>query len=302
LSIVRECSRDFDAFILCDNTNHIFDRYRADEKYFLFDLNTLMKLGYPGKTAADNLLGSLQSDHFHQRFNFNPGNVELPVPRFFKERSHYDYYWIVEYDVRFSGSWNAFFSAFAGNRSDLLGTTLTRYEKLPDWFHWQSLDLANRPVGKDRYLRGFFPIYRLSRRALAQLDSDYCEGVKGHFECLVPTLLDQAGMTIEDIGGDGDFVRPGNRNRFYRNTPTCHTLMPGTFVFRPTMDRPGDEPNTLWHPVKHSPFWRIALRRLKRALLQPLRRVRERGGIAAAGAIAPLEPHVANPGSVDRSN
>jgi hypothetical protein len=131
LSIVRECSRDFDAFILCDNTNHIFDRYRTDEKYFLFDLNTLMKLGYPGKTAADNLLGSLQSDHFHQRFNFNPGNVELPVLRFFKERSHYDYYWIVEYDVRFSGSWNAFFSAFAGNRSDLLGTTLTRYEKSP---------------------------------------------------------------------------------------------------------------------------------------------------------------------------
>jgi hypothetical protein len=287
---------------LCDNTSRKFDRYRGDSRFFLFDASRLIELGYPGKSAAEKLYGPRQGDRHHQRFHFDPGNVELPLLRFFKDHPGYDHYWTVEYDVRFTGSWNAFFSSFAASGADLLGTTLTRYDQVPDWHHWPTLDLAGRPIGKERYLRGFFPIYRLSRRALMQLDRDYRAGVKGHFECLVPTLLNHAGMTVEDIGGDGEFVQPGNRNRFYRNTPSRGSLNPGTFVFRPAMHRPGDEPDMLWHPVRHSPLWRIALRRLKRMLLQPVRRIRERGRIAAASAIAPLEPHVANPGPSDRAN
>jgi hypothetical protein len=60
-----------------------------------------------------------------------------------------------------------------------------------------------------------------------------------------------------DIGGDGEFVRPLNRNRFYRNTPSRGSLMPGTFVFRPVMDSPGNGQHA-WHPVKRRPFWQVA--------------------------------------------
>lgn len=300
--ILRDCTGHFDVFLLCDNTSRKFDRYRGDTRFFLFDASQLAELGYPGKSTIENLHGPLQSDRHHQRFNFDPGNVELPLLRFFKDYPGYDHYWTVEYDVRFTGSWDAFFSSFAASSADLLGTTLTRYDRAPDWHHWPSLDLAGRPIGKERYLRGFFPIYRLSRRALAQLDSDYRTGVKGHFECLVPTLLNHAGMSVEDIGGNGEFVRPGNRNRFYRNTPSHGSLNPGTFVFRPAMDRPGDEPDMLWHPVRHGPLWRTALRRMKQTLLQPLRRVHGHGGIATAGGMTPLEPRVENPASDNHPN
>ena len=111
-------------------------------------------------------------------------------------------------------------------------------------------------IARHDQIRGFFPIYRLSQRALERLDADYRAGVGGHFECLVPTLLNDAGMTLEDIGGAGEFVRPRNKGRFYRNTPAAASLGPGTFVFRPVMDRPGREPDMLWHPVRPGAGWR----------------------------------------------
>ena len=281
--LARECANNFDVFLLSDNTSGLFSKHAASENRFLFDANRLLDMGYPGKSAIDNLQRSEQGDHHHKRFNFDPGNVELPVLLFFREHPEYDRYWTIEYDVRFTGTWDTFFSSFETNDADLLGTTLTRYEQIPDWFHWPSLDLRGKPIDKDQYLRGFFPIYRLSRRALEQLDRDYRDGVNGHFECLVPTLLNHAGLTVEDIGGDGEFVLSGNRNRFYRNTPACSSLAPGTFVFRPAMVRPGNEPNTLWHPVKSIPPWRAGLRRFKQAMRQVANQLPTgRGAIAAA--------------------
>jgi hypothetical protein len=280
--ILLECSSRFDVFFLCDNTDGIFDSYRGNDRFFLFNRNRLFELGYPGKSSAENLRRTHQNDAHHQRFNFDPGNVELPVLLFFKEHPEYERFWMIEYDVRFTGPWDRFLSAFEASDADLLGTTLTRHATTPNWYHWPSLDLSGKPIGKDRYIRGFFPIYRLSRRALVQLDRDYLDGVTGHFECLIPTLLHHAGMTIEDIGGDGEFVRDGNRNRFYRNTPVRGSLTPGTFVFRPVRHRPGDEPDTLWHPVRPSPFWLVVLRRIRRLFRQLAARVPARGSAAVA--------------------
>lgn len=264
--IFRECSEQFDVFVLCDNTEGKFNRQKNDERFFSFDVSQLIGLGYPGKSAPDTMPGPQQNDRHHKSFHFDPANVELPILLFFRNHPEYDHYWIIEYDVRFTGAWNDFFSSFEGNAADLLGTTLTRRDRVPNWHYWPSLDLSGMDIGEEHYIRGFFPIYRLSRRALEQLDRDYRTGVKGHFECLVPTLLSRSGMTIEDIGGDGDFVRPGNINRFYRNTPTRGHLGPGTFVFRPIMERPGSDPDTLWHPIKPSPLWKSVLRPVRRAI------------------------------------
>lgn len=305
--LFKQCSNQFDIFVLCDNSEGKFDRYKDDRRFFLFDVSQLRAMGYPAKSASETLSRSNQGDYHHRRFNFDPGNVELPVLLFFKAHPEYDHFWTIEYDVRFSGAWDRFFSTFEKNDADLLGTTLTRYERIPGWFHWPSLDLGAMRVGKDAYLRGFFPVYRLSRRALERLDRDYRTGVKGHFECLVPTLLQHAGMTIEDIGGDGELVRPGNVNRFYRNTPTEGHLGPGTFVFRPIMERPGDEPNTLWHPVKPSPLWKSVLRSVRRALM-PVATQPARNGPAAVSVRsgsdprAPLARPIVQPQRGDRLN
>ena len=72
-------------------------------------------------------------------------------------------------------------------------------------------------------------------------------------------------MVIEDFGGNGEFVRPGNANRWYTSTLTSQTLAPGSFVARPIRFRPGFKPNTLWHPVKRR-FVRHIVSRLKARL------------------------------------
>ena len=258
--IKAECSGQYDVIFLCDNSTGAFDHYKDDRDYYLFTMNDLKTLDYPGRSAVVYENENRKVNPYHKNFNFAPGSPDLPILHYYRNNTGYDYYWVVEYDVRYSGSWRHFFSCFAGNKADLLGTTLTRYRDIPGWFHWPSLDLLDRPISQDDYLRAFLPVHRLSNRALARLDGDYRSGVKGHHECLVPTVLLGAGMSIEDIGGDGEFVRPENRNRFYRNTPTAKTLSPGSFVFRPVMARAGKTQNILWHPVKHIPAWRRAAR------------------------------------------
>lgn len=270
-------SGKYDVFFLCDNTSGRFSQYSANKNYFLFDVSKLIALGYPGKSASNILSGEVPTDSYHKLFHFDPGNVELPVLLFFKAHPEYSHYWTIEYDVRFTGSWDRLFTHFDDSDADLLGTTLTHHDRIPDWYHWPSLDVTAKEVPPESHRRGFFPIYRLSHHALSQLDSDYQDGVKGHFECLIPTLLHHAGLKIEDIGGDGEYVKPGNRNRFYRNTPQRGALTPGTFVYRPVMQRPGKEPNMLWHPVKYSPPWKLGMNRMRRILQSAAARVQQPG-------------------------
>ena len=270
------CATDFDIFCLCDNTNGKFDRKRNDESYVQFCMDDLKRLPYPGKNAVDYERESRRSNPNHKYFNFKPGSTDLPILYFFEKNFSYKYYWIVEYDVRFTGPWDVLFSFFEKNDADLLGTTLTRYPNIRNWHHWPSLDLLTGPLPEEQRLRGFFPVYRLSRRALETLDRRYRDGIRGHYECLVPTVLSQEGLTLEDIGGDGPFVNATNLNRFYRNSPTRNTLSPGSFVFRPVMDHPGREPNKLWHPVKYSPLWRAAPRRLSKMAKRAVRNLAAR--------------------------
>lgn len=162
----------------------------------------------------------------------------------------YDYYWMVEYDVAFSGDWSKLFNAFADNTSDLLCTNIHRRETNPKWAWWNSLEWPDN--SKPELIRGFFAIARLSAKALDAIIVAGQKGFDGHYEIMWPTVLHHSGFSIEDIGGDGPFVRPANVNRWYTSTPTSEILSPGTLVYRPAHFRPGRTPDKLWHPVKHS--------------------------------------------------
>jgi hypothetical protein len=174
-------------------------------------------------------------------------------------KPEYDFYWLVEFDVEFSGNWSELIKSFADNKSDLLCSSIHRQETNPHWGWWQSLLWPHGP--KPELIRGFFPFARLSARALDTIIEAGQAGVDGFQEVLWPTVLHNHGMIIEDIGGDGPFVRPGNINRWYTSTPANDTLSPGTLVARPIRMRPGRNPNKLWHPVKRR-FIRHVIRRL----------------------------------------
>lgn len=177
-------------------------------------------------------------------------DIELFSFPFQRAHPHYGRVWVVEYDVEFTGRWATVFDHFRDDDADLLATNLHRHADNPGWENWSSVrGPAGRPP-RETLLRAFMPFSRLSSRAYHALDTAYGLGWQGHYECLVPTLLTAAGLVIEDIGGSGEFVRPGNVERFYTSTPSVNDLSPGSFVFRPVMAAPGERPDTLWHPVK----------------------------------------------------
>jgi hypothetical protein len=176
----------------------------------------------------------------------NPGNTDTIFLLFHRQHPQYEHVWGIEYDVHYEGSWSYFFDHFGGSTADLLGTTLggTFKNVSP-----KVTDPSGTPLADNDVVRGFFPVFRLSRRALATLDDAYQSGWSGHAELVWATVLTKEGLEIEDFGGDGIYVKPQNINRFYCNHPSRWSLSPGTFVFRPNV-KVLSRPNTLWHPVK----------------------------------------------------
>lgn len=174
------------------------------------------------------------ADHIRKMgYNFNSEegiwyHVEYPILDYYRQNPRYDFYWRIEYDVRFGGDWFTFFRYFIDNKADLLATYIKTYKNEPNWHWWNKINLE---VDK-KYLRGvFFPIARFSKRSLEFLDYQYRKGVSGYCEVVVPTLLNVEQMKIEDIG-----------KRFY----DLFTVNYNGIVIR--------KKNKLHHPVKDMKF------------------------------------------------
>ena len=236
-SLHDSCSPEFSVVMLYDNSRKDFEPslFTGESQYFLYDLNTLA-------ASFPTMIGK----------NMIPGNGVYPVLQYAESRRTFSFLWRVEYDVRFSGDWKILFRHFVDNDSDLLGTTFYRYEFRPGWNWWKSVKSPDRELKKEELLRGFLPIFRLSHSSCNILTSAYRKGWTGHLEASVPTILQCNDCTIEDVGGDGEFVRPENRNRFYTNTPSAPGLAPGTFVCPPHPCQYSNVPNMLYHPVKET--------------------------------------------------
>ncbi|MGE5478444.1 MAG: hypothetical protein ACM3Q1_17455 [Bacteroidales bacterium] len=237
--------------VLLNRTDDVNPGFRRppDLRVFEFTVDDLRALGYPikGRRIRDK-------------------DIELFAFTFMKARPDVDRVWVVEYDVDFTGRWGDLFDHFAGSDAALLATSLHRWAVNPGWPNWPSVQTpSGPPADLSDYIRAFMPFYRLSRSGFAVLDAAYHAGWEGFYEGIVPHILLEAGLEVEDIGGDGEFVRPDNRGLFYRSNPADNTLAPGTFVFRPIVAQPGPEPNMLWHPVKpeqstHRTGWPIKRR------------------------------------------
>lgn len=193
------------------------------ENLFVFTSDVLKELGY---TPIEK--GKLV-----------PGSNHFPLLKFFKENQCYDYYWLVEDDVRFSGDWKDFFDSFASSTSDFLSSVIETKAENPTWYWWTSLKTGNEVIAEEKLLKSFNPIYRLSSQALACIDAHLRIGWMGHYEVLLPTLLYNKGFLLEDFGGEGTFVRPENNAKFYDDT---------SMRIAPVL--PDDRKNYLFHPVK----------------------------------------------------
>jgi hypothetical protein len=179
-----------------------------------------------------------------------PGHAHMPVFSYIlsREASGTAYYWVMEYDVRFTGRWHGLFNAFSQDNSDLITCHVRRYDDEPGWAWWD-LSHPKKEIAHSDRIRSFNPFYRISAKAVRFLHRELKSGWKGHSELILATLLDKNGYLVSDFGGHGEFAV--RKNRFY----TCYSdssgkLRSGTFRHKPAMRSEGFLSNKLYHPVK----------------------------------------------------
>jgi hypothetical protein len=166
----------------------------------------------------------------------------------------FDYAWLVEDDVDYSGQWGEFLRPYSANTSDLLCANLRCIKDDPDWGWWSEF-APPEDVPLDSWRAGYFPIFRASRRLISQLvDANLQWG--GHYEAIWPTAALRWGYQLNDLKDNGGNAPP------YQNSNLGSTgFAPGTLVWRPPREHPYfhenakhfELPNLLYHPVKDSP-------------------------------------------------
>lgn len=144
-----------------------------------------------------------------------PGSCHFTLLAFYKTHPTYHYYWFVEYDVYFTGSWFYLMEQFECVSCDFISCGLEKYdkEKNGDWFWWYKSNEAGYSL--ENCIRSFNPICRYSSQALEYLDNYLRQGHSAHSEVMISTALYNAGFTLEDLGGEGNFVTSSNINKFY---------------------------------------------------------------------------------------
>jgi hypothetical protein len=172
------------------------------------------------------------------------------------ELASYQNFWIIEYDVDFSGHWGSFFSDARDYEGDLLGIDLRRVSDDPNWANLPGVATPDHAPADP--LLGFFPILRASRRLVDMYHQKADQQAwVGHFELVLPSFAEAHGLMVAEIGGDGAFTPPARRGRHYATEKMARSPR-ATFVFRPARARryfvesPGDfrSPDSLYHPVK----------------------------------------------------
>jgi hypothetical protein len=184
---------------------------------------------------------------------------DLCGPRFFHDFPDYRHYWMIEYDVRYTGNWADLFAELDDPVVDLYGTIIQRKPENPAWYHWPGLTTGRDVIAPRGYVKVFTPLLRVSNRGFRAIIAAYARGWVGFYEALWGTALARAGLRIEDIGAFGTFTPRARRGRHYTCSALDPDLSPGSFAFRPAMleHEVEPEPPLLWHPVKPA-FYNMA--------------------------------------------
>lgn len=180
----------------------------------------------------------------------------VPVLRGLCSQEGADHVWLCEYDVDFAGRWSDLFRRFADNPADLLTTTLMYRHEQPRWPWWGSAQ-APDAVPEERWVRSLNPLMRVTPRLLDAYVAAMTEQWQGHYEFTLATAALDAGLTVEDLGGEGSFVPPGRERTVYVGKSPAGRPKDLTFGFRPVRtsyfhEEPEsfEQPGLLYHPVK----------------------------------------------------
>lgn len=208
---------------------------------------------------CDRVLPSRFKDSQDKEWLARTGHVDLIWVTAFRHEmfARYSRFWLIEFDVDFSGNWADLFGALADDPADLLTAHVFPWEEGSTWKWWKTLRRPEWAAATP--LRAFMPISRFSRRFLDKVAETYAvPGWHGHFEALIPSLAHACGFAISDFGGRGSFVPAGREDKFYRdiaeggpNDRSSHRFRPahGEDYFGTTPEAFPDR-GLIYHPVK----------------------------------------------------
>lgn len=171
-----------------------------------------------------------------------PGSAHLPLLAFAQTHAH-PHYWLVEYDVEFTGHWAQVLAWGDQSDADLLGAHLSPYETCPDWYWWRTLRL---PENRMSCWKLFLPLFRMSAAGVKALMDCYHKGWTGHAEAILPTALVHAGLKVQDLGAIAPAWHPGSIEPW--GTPlSSHRWRPEV-----TLEecQATFQPDCIYHPVK----------------------------------------------------
>ena len=177
-------------------------------------------------------------------------NTHFPL-MWFARGKPYQTCWQVESDVDYRGNWLSFLSAYRESQVPLLVTHIHRYAEWPTWNWWQSLTVPpGVELRDDGLYKAFFPVFRMTRQAIEEVEKAHRQGWSGHFEVLVPTLLVCRRHGIQDLRATVPCYIGASQN-------PCPILpIQATMRWRPPISRAefmqrGTGP-LLFHPVKEN--------------------------------------------------
>ncbi len=123
--------------------------------------------------------------------------------------------WVIDERVLFESDIAEFQGDFDHNPADLLATSIRTQAEDPDWNWWPGLESPEVVSWHDRAVAALLAILRINRHAAEAILLGLSQGWKGHPEALIPTLVNCAGLKIEDIGGSGSFTPLERKGRWY---------------------------------------------------------------------------------------
>ncbi|MCC5914781.1 MAG: hypothetical protein JJU46_10435 [Balneolaceae bacterium] len=232
LSELNAQKGDREMTILSHGDKEWFDQ--ISQKKFVYGNEVIDELEYP--SIGDGII---------------PGHAHFPVLKWFysEENRSEDFFWVIEYDVRFTGNWSLLFDYYRDNRSDFITAYIMPFNTQPDWYWWD-LEHPEKEIPPEKRLRSFNPIYRISKRAIHYLNQQFRNGWKGHNEVIIPTLLHQGGYNLLDLNKWGEFS--AGRSFCISRSDRRGWLSMGTMRYRPAVKKKGFRKNMLYHPVKES--------------------------------------------------
>lgn len=200
---------------------------------------------------------------WHHAMNGNgivPGNGHIPTIAF-AQRHEYEHYWVIEYDVRFTGDWRDFFRLAHQSDPDLISSSIEVPFTDESWDHWESIDLPYSEVA-----RSFGPIRRVSHRLLEAVRELITNGYWAHNEALLPSACQRRGWLMRDLNQLareqwGDFIYTPSSNQDIRRTLDYRPVASTTW---------GAVPEKLHHPVKPM-RWFLDKFGMRRGLIEALK-------------------------------